>query len=82
MASKRDDKDRALRGSECQMQLYVNSPERRALLDQATLDSLPSLEAAGASLLDWRSPLQWPLFDSDHPFHEYRDGKFIRRHAA
>src|SRR4051812_3262722 len=57
------------------MQLYVNAPDRRALLDKATLAALPSLSAAGATTLDWRSPLQHPLFATDHPFHEYRDGK-------
>ena len=57
------------------MQLYVNAPERRAVLYQATLAALPSLRAAGAATLDWRSPLQQPRFANDHPFHEYRDGK-------
>jgi hypothetical protein len=77
MASRHDDKGRALRGSECQMQLYVNAPDRRALLDETTLAALPSLRAAGATTLDWRSPLQHPLFVTDHPFHEYRDGKVL-----
>lgn len=57
------------------MQLYVNAPDRRAVLDQATLAALPSLRAAGAATLAWRSPLQQPRFANDHPFHEYRDGK-------
>jgi hypothetical protein len=57
------------------MQLYVNAPERREQLDRATLEALPSLRDAGARALDWRSPLQRPLFATDHAFHEYRDGK-------
>jgi len=47
------------------MQLYVNAPDRRVLLDQAALTALPSLQAAGATTLDWRSPLQHPLFTTD-----------------
>jgi hypothetical protein len=57
------------------MQLYVNAPDRRSQLDKATLAALPTLRAAGATTLDWRAPLQHPLFATDHPFHEYRDGK-------
>jgi hypothetical protein len=44
------------------MQVYVNAPGRRALLDQRTLAALPSLRAAGATTLDWRAPLQRPLW--------------------
>jgi hypothetical protein len=57
------------------MQLYVNAPDRRAVLDEKMLTALPSLEGAGTTTLSWRSPLQQPLFATDHPFHEYRDGK-------
>lgn len=78
MASPHDDRHRALRGSECQIQLYVNSPERRRQLDSATLKALPTLAAAGAVALDWRSPLAAPLFVTDHPFHESRDGKMFQ----
>lgn len=78
MASRKDSKGRALRGSQCQMQLYVNVPACRAELDQAVLDSLPTLKAAAAVALEWRSPLWQPLFGDDKPFHEYRDGKMLR----
>ncbi len=60
------------------MQLYVNVPARRVDLDQAVLDALPSLKAAGAVALKWQSPLWQPLFRDDKPFHEYRDGKMLR----
>lgn len=75
MASAHDEKHRARRGSECQIQLYVNSPERRKLLDEKVLAAVPTLGAAGASRFDWRSPLLVPVLPGDHPFHEYRDGK-------
>lgn len=77
MASKRDAKHRALRGSECQIQLYVNEPTCGAELDAAALKHLPGLRDAGATTLSWRSPLLEPLFSTDHPFHEYRDGKVL-----
>lgn len=57
------------------MQLYVNAPDRRAVLDDRVLTALPSLEAAGTTALSWRSPLRHPLLATDHPFHEFRDGK-------
>jgi hypothetical protein len=59
------------------MQLYVNSPHRRRALDAAALDALPSLRADRSTQFRWRSPLARPLFDSDRPFHEYRDGKLF-----
>jgi hypothetical protein len=59
------------------MQLYVNSPHRRRALDAAALDALPSLRAVRSTQFRWRSPLARPLFDSDRPFHEYRDGKLF-----
>jgi hypothetical protein len=77
VASEHDEKHRACRGSECQIQLHVNSPERRQVLDASVLEALPTLRAAGAKRLDWRSPLQEPFFASDHPLHEYRDGKVL-----
>jgi hypothetical protein len=49
------------------MQLYVNAPDRRAVLDEKMLTALPSLEAAGTTTLSWRSPLQQPLFAADNP---------------
>src|SRR3954471_12722156 len=60
------------------MQLYVNAPARRAELDAAVLDALPTLKAAGAVAVQWHSPLHQPLFADDKPFHEYRDGKMLR----
>lgn len=77
MASAHDQKHRARRGSECQIQLYVNSPERRKVLDEKVLTALPTLRAAGATRFDWRSPLLLPVLPGDHPFHEYRDGKVL-----
>jgi hypothetical protein len=59
------------------MQLYVNAPARRSELDQAALHALPVLRAAGAVRIRWRSPLWSPLFPTDKPFHEYRDGKML-----
>lgn len=78
MASRKDSEGRATRGSQSQMQLYVNVPGRRAELDQAVLGALPTLRAAGAVALRWCSPLARPLFPDDKPFHEYRDGKMLR----
>src|SRR5688572_29347171 len=73
MASGKDELGRARRGSQCQMQLYVNSRQRRVPLDRVVLESLPSLRAAGAVTLSWRSPLA----DVAPPFAEYRDGRVL-----
>jgi hypothetical protein len=57
------------------MQLYVNAPDRRAVLDEKMVTAQPSLGAAGSTCLSWRSPLHQSLVATDHRFHEYRDGK-------
>jgi hypothetical protein len=78
VASPKDECGRALRGSQCQVQLYVNSPLRRGKLNAVVLSALPDLQERGTEVLDWRSPLRQPLFSDDTPFHEYRDAKMLR----
>src|SRR4051794_25722843 len=77
MASEHDPAGRALRGSECQMQLFVNAPQRRGELEAAVLGALPTIRETGATRLEWRSPLAQPLLPGDKPFHEYKDGKVL-----
>jgi hypothetical protein len=55
------------------MQLYANPPSRQRQIEAAALNELPTLRAAGAVKLDWRSPVA----GSPKPFGEFRDGKVL-----
>jgi hypothetical protein len=64
-----DEKGRAFKGSQLQIQIYVN--RRQSELEAAVLDALPSLRAKHPHL-EWVSPLESEIFE------EYRNGDFLR----
>jgi hypothetical protein len=68
MPSKLDEHGKAERGSQLQLQIYVN--RRRDELSAAVIEALPTLGADGPEL-EWRSPLE------EDDFAEYRDEAFL-----
>lgn len=69
MPAEKSEDGRAEKGSQLQMQLYIN--EHQEELTRGVLDALPSLAEQQQSI-DWVSPLQ---ADS---YREYRDGRFLQ----
>src|SRR3954452_22866827 len=70
MAKRVDDRGRAFKRSQLQIQIAVN--RHRSELEKKLIDALPTLRAVDP-ILEWLSPRE------DDLFREYRDGKLLDR---